>query len=77
MESADRGLGVISHDVSVKVSDIEPTGVLRAIAVVKNIASALHSYSAQRIGVSAQELLEESDRGSNSALMARLRSENK
>jgi hypothetical protein len=51
-------------------------GVLRAIAVVINIASAPHSFSAQRIGIAAQELLQESNRGSSSALTARLRSEN-
>src|SRR6266446_3430015 len=77
MVSADRGLGVTSHDVSVKVVTYSLNGVLRAIAVVNNIASALHSFSAQRIGIAAQELLEESNRGSSSALTARLRSENK
>jgi hypothetical protein len=37
------------------------SGFLRGFAVVKNIASALHSFSAQRIGIAAQELLEESE----------------
>ena len=39
-------LGVMSHDVSVKVSEIKPKGLLPGIAVVKNIASAPDSSTA-------------------------------
>ena len=51
--------------------------VLRAIAVVNNIASVLHSFSAQTIGIAAMELLEESEKVSSIAPTARLRLENK
>jgi hypothetical protein len=53
------------------------SAISRAIAVVENMASALHSFSAQRIGIAAQELLEKSNRGSSIAPTARLRSEDK
>jgi hypothetical protein len=47
MVSADRGLGVTSDDMSVKVSDIQPKWpFLRGIAVVKNVARVPDSFSA-------------------------------
>ena len=46
MLSADRGLGVTSHDVAVKVMTYSLNGCLRDIAVAKSIASASDSFSA-------------------------------
>jgi hypothetical protein len=68
--SADRGLGVTSHDMSVNTSDIK--GFLRSVDAVKNIVSAPDSFSAADDRIAAVELLEESEKVSSVAPTARL-----
>ena len=70
MVSADRGLGVTCHDMSVNMSDIN--GFLRGVAAVKNIACAPDSFSAADDRIAAVELLEESEKVSSVAPTARL-----
>jgi hypothetical protein len=47
------------------------------LLLLNNIASVLHSFSLQTIGIAAMELLEESEKVSSVAPTARLRLENK
>jgi hypothetical protein len=70
------GPGVISYEVSVKVGDIRPTKALCKALLFLRTARARQGVSARTIGILAGELLEESDRGAGSTLMATRRSEN-
>jgi hypothetical protein len=73
MVSADRGLGDSSHDMSVKVSDIQPKWLLRGMSVVKNVASAPDSSVQATMGIAAVELLEKIQRGKQLWVDATLR----